>query len=288
MKMEFDEAMDYVRKGVTYSDAETRGRLRVWKQKLARDYATFDAAFRGMGDDNGNIRSDWPIELVRCPRAGRRRAFEKIKRALGPGAVLEEVRLEKRGKAYAVWSILKPRAAVTLAAAENASDEERASLAQDCVTLNYIVIGTSDILVTEGLWTLEVPDHALGRAVERSGLLNPETIIRNAHRNLLDLPTSVLTNTSLNGDSGAFIKAGAGCFAGRIGLAADRSGDMDVHVRTKTWLDENQMHDDQIVLSGKGEEGSRLGDGWLKPAPFRIITPVGDGKYQCMTKEPWS
>jgi hypothetical protein len=30
---------------VSYGDAETRGRLRQWKKKLAQDYAIFDRAF---------------------------------------------------------------------------------------------------------------------------------------------------------------------------------------------------------------------------------------------------
>jgi hypothetical protein len=62
----------------------------------------------------------------------------------------------------------------------------------------------------EGLWTLEVPDHALGRAVERSGALHPGVIIREAHLNLLALPQSVAASTSDESASGVLIKAGPG------------------------------------------------------------------------------
>jgi hypothetical protein len=33
-----------IQQNVNYKDAETRGRLRQWKKKLARDYAIFDRA----------------------------------------------------------------------------------------------------------------------------------------------------------------------------------------------------------------------------------------------------
>ena len=36
---------DYTVTSTTYADAETRGRLRQWKKKLARDYAQFSAAY---------------------------------------------------------------------------------------------------------------------------------------------------------------------------------------------------------------------------------------------------
>ena len=79
-------------------------------------------------------------------------------------------------------------------------------------------------LAAEGLWTLEVPDHALGRAVERSGFLHPETIIRNAHRNLLDMPNAAL----LSSDGSTrfktpYIKAGLGCFVGEFFVGEDAS-----------------------------------------------------------------
>ena len=71
--------------------------------------------------------------------------------------------------------------------ADCVSDDEKGSLLQDCVAVNYILAGCIDniIRVSEGMWTLEVPDHALGRAVERSRLLHPGDLIREAHQNLL-------------------------------------------------------------------------------------------------------
>jgi hypothetical protein len=62
--------------------------------------------------------------------------------------------------------------------------------------MSFIVAGATPegIGICRGLWTLEVPDHALGRAVERSRLPDPGSIIREAHENLLELPANVIVD----------------------------------------------------------------------------------------------
>ena len=307
----------YIRKGVTYGDAETRGRLRHWKAKLARDYHIFDSYFQQL--QKGSLQH-LAEDMVRGSRSTRRRAFEKMRKGFGPGVTLEEVKLDKRGHALAIWSILKPRNSVTISPVlvdnlmtellanelisqaqldvplpkpsrdkvraaireltaqsrdsmiikidKSTTESENASLAQDCVTLNYVVVGTDMINVAEGLWTLEVPDHALGRAVERSRFLHPEVLIRDAHKNLLELPTSILDRKHINGES-FYIKAGAGCFVAYFRIHPDVSiGKITSSVRVVTWLDNDQLGADQIVISDKGEKGQTLGDSFLKPHPF--------------------
>ena len=181
-----------IRTGVAYSSAEVRGQLRAWKQRLAQNYVAFNTAYGRL--HRGDEAAEVVLDMIKGSRAGRRLAFAKISKAFGPGVTAESVSLDKRGQCFAVWSILKPRDAVVVKANRDISESERASLAQDCVTVNYVVVGAVEgrVLVAEGLWTLEVPDHALGRAVERSGFLHPETIIRDAHRNLLDMPNAAL------------------------------------------------------------------------------------------------
>jgi hypothetical protein len=108
----------------------------------------------------------------------------------------------------ALWSILKPRNAVTVDAAVESGQ------AQDCVCVNYIIMGriNNTAWIGEGLWTLEIPDHALGRAVERSRMF-PDTIITNAHHNLLSLANSAITHEDGIRDSHRFlVKAGDGGF----------------------------------------------------------------------------
>ena len=248
---------------VSYGNSETRGRLRQWKKKLARDYAVFERALDALSP-NGRA-APVGIDMVKCTRPGRERAFKQINKLLGPGVTLEEVSLGKNNRTLAIWSILKPRDSVTIEVPDDFSESERASLAQDCVVVDYAVVGCiADVIqVTTGLWTIEVPDHALGRAVQRTRFLHPGALIREAHLNLLDLPVTVMGQAGFTGrrTSKTYIKAGLGCFVGSFHLIEDVSigNRLSASVRTTTWLTEDQMHEDQIVLCEKGEKGQRLG-----------------------------
>jgi hypothetical protein len=243
---------------IAYGDAQARGQLRHWKRRLAESYAIFRARYH----DSESLA---PLieDMVKGSRAARRGALEKLTKAFGPGVRLESAQL-KRGASIGVWSILKPRESVvdSIPDSMNISESDRASLEQDCVCVNYIVAGRREhdgkFILGEGLWTLEVPDHALGRAVERSRLLHPETIIREAHATLLDLPASAPTPSQ-------YLKAGSGCFVGGLILGDDVRIGASVHFRAKTWLANDMLGSDQIPLDEKGEPGKRLGDALLLP-----------------------
>jgi hypothetical protein len=276
--------MSNIRHNVSYGNAEVRGQLRMWKRKLAQHYRIFDEFFRQL--QNG-IYQPIAANMVRGSRSTRKTAFDRIHKGFGPGVTLEEVNLKGRGDhAYAIWSILKPRAAVAVRSTlEDYSESERESLLQDCVTVNYVVVGTSMVLVCDGLWTLEVPDHALGRAVERSKFLHPGALIREAHLNVLDLPMSLVERDKMfNQDITAYLKAGLGCFVSQFRISKDMSVDEDfaTFVRVKTWLDEDQLYEDQIILTEKGEKGQQLRDSFLKPHPFIRLVETEPGVIQLM------
>jgi hypothetical protein len=57
---------------VRYGDAETRGRLRQWKKKLAQDYAIFDRAFNMLSP--AGVPGALVVDMVKCTRSGRERA----------------------------------------------------------------------------------------------------------------------------------------------------------------------------------------------------------------------
>jgi hypothetical protein len=57
----------------------------------------------------------------------------------------------------------------------------------------------------------------------------------------------------------------------------------EVHVRVRTWLADDMLHESQIPLREKGEPGDRLGDPWLRPRPFRRISKTSDG----LAVTPW-
>jgi hypothetical protein len=245
---------------ITYGDAETRGRLRIWKRRLAERYAAFDRVYQATR--NGKGAATEIGDLVGGSRSTREKALGKLTKAFGPGVVLEWAKLEKRGEAVAVWSILKPRESVTVEITREVSAGERASLVQDCVSVNYVVAGTKRLLIADGLWTLEVPDHALGRAVERSRFLTPEAIIREAHLNLLNAPMEAADRPT------PYIKAGPGCFVGGLHFGNDVTVGQSVHARVKTWLEESMLGPDQVPLRADGAPGKRMGDAFLMPRPL--------------------
>ena len=262
-----------IQQPVVYGNAEARGRIRAWKNKLAERHRVMDAAARA--DKRSPLFTAYRDLALRSSHKGRQRAFEKIEKALAPAGVkLETLHLGGK-RSWALWSILKPRGPVTVDAADESG------LAQHCVVVDYVMAGylpAFDAVGTmDGFWGLEVPDHALGRAVERSGLLQPETIIRDAHRNLLDLPATLFSDGLLQ--RGFFVRAGAGAFRCRIFAGEDvsRDGDYCVQVIASTWIDDNQLHEDQVVLCDKAAPGDRLGDGWLLPRPLRQIRDTENG-----------
>ena len=260
---------DNTKTGINYADAETRGKLRAWKRKLATDYAIFCRAY-------GDMQKTLPIvgDMVRGTTSTRNVAYHKLTKLLGPGIWSEGYQLQ-RGKSLAIWSILKPRNSVMLEAHRNTPESEIAALAQDCVCVNYIVAGLHRVIFGEGLWTLEVPDHALGRAVERSQYLHPAVLIREAHTNLLNMPSDKAAKLE-------YLKAGPGCFAGEwsIGKDASLSGSVSLHFRVRTWLSDDMLGPDQVPMCEEGDPGSKLGNLALLPRPLLDLGRVQEMRLQ--------
>jgi hypothetical protein len=255
---------------VAYADAWSRGLVRQWKTKLAHNYAIFNRVFSVYG--NGNLWAATEDFTQKHSVKGRRRALDKLISSFGPGATLEQLRIEGKSP-LAVWSILRPRESV----ATNALPES--GMAQDGVCVNYILAGRiqGQPLLNEGLWTLEIPDHALGRAVEISRK-QPDAIIADAHRNILALSTSAIRcGDCLDTDHHFLVKAGDGGFICHLQVFRHESKwEFNTLVRTRTWLSNDMLGDDQVVLVGNGAPGERLGDSWLLPTPMRKVR--SDGK----------
>jgi hypothetical protein len=103
------------------------------------------------------------------------------------------------------------------------------------------------------------------------------------------MPTTALLDREHFTDlRSSYVKAGPGCFVGQFRLSEDVSigNQLSAFVRVKTWLDENQLYEDQIVLSEKGEVGKRLGDSVLRPRPFVHFERVGPNKFQVRSYLP--
>jgi hypothetical protein len=150
--------------------------------------------------------------------------------------------------------------------------------AQNCITVNYIVIFDGGNVVNrgEGLWTLEIPDHALGRMLHRSKAGS----IAEAHHAALRMRLDDATrNRAFDRDFQFLLPAGSGAFVCSLccGIELSQGGERSMHVRVHTWLSTDQLRDDQTLLIDDGGAGARLGDGWLLPSPLRQIVGVGLG-----------
>ena len=104
-----------------------------------------------------------------------------------------------------------------------------------------------------------------------------------AHLNLLAMPIDLVApaaNPAMRDIATPrfLVKAGTGGFAARIILGKDISfGEaIIIHVRADTWLANNTLRDDQVLLVDDGRPGHRLSDAWLMPSPFRHIVEDGD------------
>lgn len=235
--------------------AEARGRLRVWKKQTAAvDARITNAALRL--HKTGKVSA-----FVFKSGLGRRRAAEKILASL-KGARLDAIRLDG-SEPLMVFSRL--RLSTRLFSKPIDPGEE-----QDVLVVDYLLIGSGPddtCGISSGLWTLQCPTHALLRSIERNDRRADLTeTVFDAHRNLLRVPRSAITN-----DEEFLLPAGAGCFIARmvLGILADDS--IHQHAYARTWLHNDQLFDEQqpVPLHGPGP----LGAGVLLPTPLRAIEP---------------
>jgi hypothetical protein len=198
-------------------------------------------------------------------------------RGFGQGVTLEGLRLDG-GAPLAVWSILKPRDSVR-------EDDGGTPVGQPCVCVDYLLAGVvPDVLggvgLAEGLWTLELPDHALGRVLERLPTPVPlEAVVAEAHHNLLQLRTEVvMPEHNLDRAPQFLLRAGPGGFICELRAGFDVSAGNAplVHAQAVTWIADDMVRDDQVLLVPDGTPGTRLIDGWLLPMPVRRIVPSGN------------
>jgi hypothetical protein len=113
-----------------------RGKVRAWKQKFAQDHAVFERGITMLH------QTDIVLDFVKRAGKGRDRALDKIQRALGPGVTLERSSVLDGKPPHAVFSTMRPRGSVAVdVRGPDATTAEVGSLMQDCVTVDYAVVG---------------------------------------------------------------------------------------------------------------------------------------------------
>jgi len=235
--------------------AEARGIVRRWKAQLAltseriydcRDLPGMDDALESAAFKKG---------------VGRDRAIKKIRRSL-PG-----LRLETLGHDYTVWSFLAPCEPL-IQNAEDAGQRQRA------VSANFLVAGRIDdhFVVRMGMWTLEIPDHALHRLVQRWPRGDLTKALWDSHKGIL---AAASMNPLPEYGRYFYLPAGAGVWAGQfVSGTGATDGEFLIFFRARTWLHEDQLYEEQEMLSpGTPSMGERE----MLPYALRL-THVGDDK----------
>ncbi len=176
----------------------------------------------------------------------------------------------------ALWTMLNPRPAVTVNPREPGE-------AQDCVVVEYVlfgaVLGPKSFGVATGIWALEVSDHALLQLLARDPQAEIAATLFGAHHALLSLPMAAI---QLGQTAKILVPAGAGVFICDTHCRPDRSlgGRETISVRARTFLHNDQLHDDQTPFP-PALPGERAGEGFLLPAPLcrlirlgQVVTPM--------------
>jgi hypothetical protein len=250
------------------STAEARGRLRVWKRAAADRYAAYVRVSRG-----GDFRAAVSQLVLRSSPAGRARVFRRFRDQLRAVATFEGACLA--GKCpVAIWSVLRPRERVTIGL------DVPPHLQQECVVVEHLTLGAMPTMmgVAKGLWSIEVPDHALRRLLERAPGVDIDATLLAAHRAALRarLDDDEIAAAMVDPDMSFLLPAGPGVFVCGFRVGDDVNVGLMVYLFAHTWLHRDQLYDSQAPLLVEGGEGKRLGEGLLLPAPLRRLSRVGE------------
>lgn len=251
-----------------HRNAEARGKLRLYKQQLAASYEKFNALFNNPTLD-GHLSA-----MVLKKNTGRMRAYQRVCAIMQPMAFCREYcDLETRSPLL-IWAALKPRSSVTF------PHEDSDPLdAQNCVTVNYVLAGQLEpksIGIAEGLWTMEVQDHALGRLIERNANATDLTdCVLQAHHALLRISADLLID-HFKRERDIVLPAGPGAFICTIRLGQDmhENDEPILHLIARTWVSVGQLHSSQRVLPVS--QTDPLMNSLLLPQPLRVITMAPD------------
>ena len=241
-----------------YADAATRGRMRQFKAELSERYSALprpsSSGFQGVAAD-----------FVFKSGIGRRRALAELSRRLAPAHVsLEGMHLGR--EPVAIWAILKPREAVWIDEADQ----------HGAITVNYISVHKRDgqMRACEGMWSLEITDHTLGRAMHRRPRESPTKVILEAHHRLLRVPTAIVSpgiRFLLPSGPGGFV-----CSL-RVGEDVSMNNEKTAYVYAHTWLDTDMVHGERLIIlpDAADDDCERLGESVLLPPPMYRIGEDG-------------
>jgi len=208
--------------------AEARRRLRAFKRSIAPAAAKINRAVRD--EAMQRLLTDYVFKKG----IGRARALGKLKKYL-PGATLQA-----GDGGVVTWSWLEPSDPVLIS--------DGPSKQQECLVVNF-GIGGRQSARTAGLLvflSLEVPDHALARLLQRSPNADIAAALIEAHEEYLQGDAEAVLEC-MKADREFYLRGGPGVFICE-GIAATSNGQRYVYARAQTWIGDSMIRPDQQPL----------------------------------------
>jgi hypothetical protein len=229
--------------------AQARGKLRIWKTTLSAQYNTLSSTLAA-----GSLSMLAHEFVTRQSVIGRSRVLRSITKTLGKSVYFERCDLQVP---FAIFSLINPTGVPVL-------DSDEPSDAQPNVCVDYFAVGAlGDSLWRKGFYSIQVPDHALGRCLQRLPKADLSSIMIDAHRSSLQLRVAQIAPYTQTPRRAFLLKAGDGAFTT---LAWISPGDPHkFFLRAETWLHSDQLFPHRTILMPDDEPGEKLGERLLRP-----------------------
>jgi hypothetical protein len=165
-------------------------------------------------------------------KLGKARAMAKLKRILAPATFTVS-------EGGLMWSWLEPRGPLL--------NSDRPGEQQDCVLVNFgTTMRYGRHAASMVAWSLELPDHSLGRLLQRSPHADLAEVLHQAHLEFLLADADQVCRE--DGQS-FYLRAGQGLFICNAIYAKTPTGQKFIYGRAQTWISKQQARPDQVPVA---------------------------------------
>jgi hypothetical protein len=140
---------------------------------------------------------------------------------------------------------------------------------QDAVCLEFVLSyfpdSSKQMRTISSVWTMEIPDHAIGRLFQRNPGVDAEAALYRAHATLLRAKFTTIPENNRD----IYVESLGGSFAGNMIYGRHPSGDKWAYFRARTFLAADQLEPSQHALhAGTPSWGQTLLLPWPLLAQF--------------------
>lgn len=237
-------------------DAAARGQVRLFRQKIMYSSARIRSLTQ-----HPDLIDDVQIWRHKTNARGRERVQTRIQHALPGvrwGRINSDVR-ELTGPVL-VGSFLDNSGPTIV-------EPRDPGQTQESVVVRYVLISATGIY--SGLWTLEVPIHALGRVAQRLPDADLSEILYAGHGRLLATAAD-----EIKPGTGFWLPTPPiGAFYCEVIIGPDESshGELTIYMRARTWIHDDQLRDEQRPIRAAVNGEAKLADALLLPLPIRKL-----------------